>query len=125
MAQRSRFLDTGAGSSSSRYAPARPGRRGEPSVSLGFLVDDALRERVRFCDDPAVPRVDVNLTCELPPLPSSAATARPRRSSTGAGSQAEEALRRSHRSDESTVNSPSQQKGSPLHWRLLTVDCRL
>ena len=38
--------------------------RASSSVSLGFLVDDALRERVRFWGDPAVPRVEVNLTCE-------------------------------------------------------------
>ena len=65
MAQRSRFLDTGA--EFFVIAMARPlvlTDRASSSVSLGFLVDDALRERIRFWDDPAVPRVDVNLTCE-------------------------------------------------------------
>jgi hypothetical protein len=65
MAQRSRFLDAGA--EFFVIAMARPlvlTDGASSSVSLGFLVDDALRERVRFCDDPAVPRVDVNLTCE-------------------------------------------------------------
>jgi XRE family transcriptional regulator, fatty acid utilization regulator len=64
-AQRSRFLDTGA--EFFVIAMARPlvlTDRASSSVSLGFLVDDALREKVRFWDDPSVPRVDVNLTCE-------------------------------------------------------------
>ncbi len=34
------------------------------SVSLGLLLDDACKRIVRFWDDPAIPRVDVNLTCE-------------------------------------------------------------
>jgi len=34
------------------------------SVSLGFLVDDAFRAAVRFADDPALPRREVDLTCE-------------------------------------------------------------
>jgi hypothetical protein len=38
------------------------------SVSLGFLMDETFRERVRFWDDPAIPRVTVNLTCERCPL---------------------------------------------------------
>jgi hypothetical protein len=33
-------------------------------VSLGFLVDDVFRERVRFWADHEVPEVVVNLTCE-------------------------------------------------------------
>ena len=33
-------------------------------VSLGFLLDDDFRRRVRFWDDPAIPRLEVNLTCE-------------------------------------------------------------
>ena len=31
---------------------------------LGFHVDRAFKRAVRFWDDEAVPRVDVNLTCE-------------------------------------------------------------
>jgi transcriptional regulator with XRE-family HTH domain len=64
-AQRSHFLDDDA--EFFVIAMARPlalSDRANSSVSLGFLVDDAFRERVRFWDDPAVPRVDVNLTCE-------------------------------------------------------------
>jgi transcriptional regulator with XRE-family HTH domain/predicted transcriptional regulator len=34
------------------------------SVSLGFLMDEKFRKTARFWDDPAVCRVDVNLTCE-------------------------------------------------------------
>ena len=68
-AQRSHFLDDDA--DFFVIAMARPlalSDRSNSSVSLGFLVDDAFRERVRFRDDPAVPRVEVNLTCERCPL---------------------------------------------------------
>jgi transcriptional regulator with XRE-family HTH domain len=34
------------------------------SVSLGLRVDDALRQRVLFWDDPAIQRREVNTTCE-------------------------------------------------------------
>ena len=33
-------------------------------VSLGFLLDDDFRRRVRFWDDPEIPRAEANLTCE-------------------------------------------------------------
>ena len=33
-------------------------------VSLGFLIDDDLRRTIRFWDDAAIPRLDVNLSCE-------------------------------------------------------------
>ncbi len=64
-AQRSHFLDEDA--EFFVIAMARPlalSDRANSSVSLGFLVDDAFRDRVRFWDDPSVPRVEVNLTCE-------------------------------------------------------------
>ncbi len=64
-AQRSHFLDDGA--EFFVIAMARPlvlSDRANSSVSLGFLLDDTFRERVRFWNDPAVPRVEVNLTCE-------------------------------------------------------------
>ena len=64
-AQRSHFLDEGA--EFFVIAMARPlalSDRANSSVSLGFLLDDTFRERVRFWNDPAVPRVEVNLTCE-------------------------------------------------------------
>jgi transcriptional regulator with XRE-family HTH domain len=34
------------------------------SLSMGFLMDERFKRRVRFWNDEAVPRVDVNLTCE-------------------------------------------------------------
>ena len=64
-AQRSHFLDDDA--EFFVIAMARPlalSDRANSSVSLGFLLDDTFRERVRFWNDPAVPRVEVNLTCE-------------------------------------------------------------
>ncbi len=64
-AQRSHFLDEGV--EFFVIAMARPlalSDRANSSVSLGFLLDDTFRERVRFWNDPAVPRVEVNLTCE-------------------------------------------------------------
>ncbi len=68
--QRSHFLSDGA--TFFEIALARPLALTEgvnTAVSLGFLVDDAVRETVRFWDDPAVPSLDVNLTCERCPLP--------------------------------------------------------
>lgn len=69
-AQRSRFLSDGV--EFFVVAAARPLalRAGAvTSVSLGFLVDERLAATARFLDDPAVPRVDVDLTCERCPLP--------------------------------------------------------
>jgi hypothetical protein len=68
-AQRSHFLDEGA--EFFVIAMARPlalSDRANSSVSLGFLLDDTFRERVRFWNDPAVPQAEVNLTCERCPL---------------------------------------------------------
>lgn len=65
VAQRSRFLNEDA--TFFVMAVARPLVLTEgtnSSVSLGFLLDDAFRKRVRFWDDAAVPDVEVNLTCE-------------------------------------------------------------
>ena len=50
---------------------ARPlllGEGANSSVSIGFLVNDRLREVVGFLDDKRVGRVDVSLTCERCPL---------------------------------------------------------
>jgi XRE family transcriptional regulator, fatty acid utilization regulator len=38
-------------------------------ITLGLLMDDTFRKRVRFWDDPAVRRRKVGLTCERCPLP--------------------------------------------------------
>jgi hypothetical protein len=64
-AQRSRFLNEDA--TFFVIAVSRPLSLTEgvrSCVSLGFLVDDGFRERVRFWADPEVPEVAVNLTCE-------------------------------------------------------------
>jgi len=37
-------------------------------VMPGFLMDCAFKQAVRFRVDPAIPRLDVNLTCERCPL---------------------------------------------------------
>jgi len=63
--QRSRFVDPG--STFFVLALARPLRLVEQmatSISIGFLVYDTFRQRVRFWHDPAIPEVDVDLTCE-------------------------------------------------------------
>ena len=68
-AQRSFFLNEGA--EFFVMAMARPlalSPESSSSVSIGFLLDDAFREHVRFWNDPKVPRVEVNLTCERCPL---------------------------------------------------------
>jgi transcriptional regulator with XRE-family HTH domain/Zn-dependent peptidase ImmA (M78 family) len=57
------------------FAMARPlalRPKATTSVSLGFRVDDALREAVRFLDDRGLRRVKVDLTCERCPLTPSA-----------------------------------------------------
>ncbi|QQR75506.1 MAG: helix-turn-helix domain-containing protein [Holophagales bacterium] len=61
-------------------AAARPlalAQRADSAVSVGFLINDAFRSTVRFADDPAVPRREVNLTCERCPLPDCAERAGP------------------------------------------------
>ncbi len=68
-AQRSRFLDAEA--EFFDLAMARPlalATGAGSSVALGLRIDDRFRRTVRFWDDPAVPRVVVNLTCERCPL---------------------------------------------------------
>ena len=68
-AQRSRFLSDGVEFfvvAAARPLALKPGA--VTSVSLGFLVDERLRSAARFLDDPKVPRLDVDLTCERCPL---------------------------------------------------------
>lgn len=68
--QRARFLD-----SQEEYlclAVAKPGyptKNRNVSVTLGILLDEQARQVIRFCDDPAIPRVTVNVTCERCALP--------------------------------------------------------
>lgn len=64
-AQRSHFIADDAEFfviSAARPLALTPGTNS--CVSLGFLMTDAFKERVRFWNDPDVPRIDVNLTCE-------------------------------------------------------------
>ena len=44
----------------------RPGKN--VSVTLGLLITDRLREEIAFIEDPAIPRVVVNTTCERCPI---------------------------------------------------------
>jgi transcriptional regulator with XRE-family HTH domain len=63
--QRSHFLDAGAEFIVMTVArPLALASDSTSSVSLGLLLDDACKRTVRFWDDPAIPRVEVNLTCE-------------------------------------------------------------
>ncbi len=57
--------------------PDYPAPSRNVSVTLGLLVDDRLRERVQFLDDPAIQRRDVNQTCERCPLTDCAERAAP------------------------------------------------
>jgi hypothetical protein len=64
-AQRSRFINSNE--EYFRFALARPLALSQGSstcVTLGWPLDDTFKRTVRFWDDPAVPRVDVNITCE-------------------------------------------------------------
>lgn len=63
--QRSRFM--GMGEEHFRIALARPLALSQGSgscVTIGWPLDDTFKKTVRFWDDPAVPRRDVNTTCE-------------------------------------------------------------
>ena len=50
----------------SRYDYPQPGKN--VSVTLGLLINDRLRQAVGFVDDPAIPRIVVNTTCERCPI---------------------------------------------------------
>ncbi len=63
--QRSRFINMGV--EHFRIALARPLALSQGSgscVTIGWPLDDTFKQAVRFWDDPAVPHVDVNVTCE-------------------------------------------------------------
>jgi hypothetical protein len=69
-AQRSYFLDEEAEYfvlSMARPLALRPGTNS--GVSVGFLMNDSFRKRVRCWRDESIPQVEVNLTCERCPLP--------------------------------------------------------
>lgn len=42
--------------------------RSNTSISLGFRLDAAAKEKIAFADDPAIPRRDVHITCERCPI---------------------------------------------------------
>lgn len=64
-AQRSRFLESDAEFFTITLArPLALTEGTNSSISLGFLMNEAFKERVRFWNDPAVPTMDVNETCE-------------------------------------------------------------
>ncbi|MEM8963931.1 MAG: helix-turn-helix domain-containing protein, partial [Acidobacteriota bacterium] len=76
--QRSHFIDDD--SEFFVFSVARPlaiAAGAHTSISMGFLVDDVFKRRVRFWNDPAVPRHEVNLTCERCRLPDCAERASP------------------------------------------------
>ncbi len=63
--QRSRFIEEGE--EFFVISMARPlalSGATNSGVTIGFLVDDAFKAAVGFWDDPAIPRIEVNLTCE-------------------------------------------------------------
>jgi len=63
--QRSRFIDTeGEYFCISLARPLALTPTTNSSVTLGFPMDDAFKERVRFWDDPAIPHFEINETCE-------------------------------------------------------------
>ncbi len=68
-AQRSHYFDT-----EDEYLCLTLARPGYPnpdqniSVTLGLLIDDNLRENIKFLDDPNIIRKEVNKTCERCPI---------------------------------------------------------
>ncbi len=102
-AQRSQFIDENA--EFFAIATARPlalASGAGSSVSLGFLLDDHFKQTVRFWNDPAVPRIAVNLTCERCRLAESecaerAAPAHPLSRARGPGEEGEGPRRASRR----------------------------
>ncbi|MBI5914819.1 MAG: helix-turn-helix domain-containing protein [Bacteroidetes bacterium] len=68
-AQRSRYHDTQDEYLCFTLArPAYPSPDQNVSITIGILVDGALRKRVKFLDDPAISRKEVNSTCERCPI---------------------------------------------------------
>ena len=48
--------------------PAYPSPDKNVSITIGILVDETLRKRFRFLDDPAISKKQVNTTCERCPI---------------------------------------------------------
>jgi predicted transcriptional regulator len=69
--QRARFIDTEE--EYLCFAVAKPGyptADRNVSVTLGILLDETARETIRFWNDPGIPRIEVNVTCQRCLLPS-------------------------------------------------------
>ncbi len=77
-AQRSRFIGTDDEYLCFTIArPAYPAPNRNVSVTLGFLVNEALQDKIRFWNDPAIQLRDVNQTCERCALTNCAERAAP------------------------------------------------
>jgi len=75
--QRTRFVDSDAEFLTITLArPLSLSEGTNASISLGFYVNDNFRRVVKFWADPAIPRVDVNETCERCGLSQSACSDR-------------------------------------------------
>ena len=48
--------------------PAYPSPEKNVSVTIGILIDDSMRKKIRFIDDPAIFKKQVNTTCERCPI---------------------------------------------------------
>lgn len=67
--QRASFINTGEEYLCIALAkPGFPTINRNVSVTLGVLLDDHAKQAIQFWDDPAIPRVTVNITCERCPL---------------------------------------------------------
>ncbi len=76
-AQRSAFLDPGATFLTLSLArPLALSPDTYSSVTIGFLINDTLKERIRFWNDVHIPEKVVNLTCERCPLDSESCSER-------------------------------------------------
>ena len=63
--QRALFLDSGEEYLCIALAkPGFPTRGRNVSVTLGVLLDDHSKNIIRFWDDPAIPRIEVGITCQ-------------------------------------------------------------
>ena len=63
--QRASFFDTGEEYLCIAVAkPGYPSVGRNVSVTLGVLLDDHAKRTIRFWDDPAIPQIIVNVTCE-------------------------------------------------------------
>jgi hypothetical protein len=65
--QRAKFMDSGDEYLCIAIAIAKPGypeNSQNVSVTLGVLLDEQSKQTIKFWDDPAIPCIDVNITCQ-------------------------------------------------------------